>query len=91
MKFSAPRLIGSVPFVCVGLLLLIASLYQIHSPHGWLIVIAYWPVYLVGLIAVVVSVLKYRNWWVLLTLPILALPLILGGALLDECSRGNCL
>ena len=50
-----------------------------------------WMVALAGIGCLVLALVQTRRWWLLLSSPILATPLILIGMLAYECGRGNCL
>jgi hypothetical protein len=49
------------------------------------------PLQVFGLLMLAISLYRYRYWWLLLTLPVLAFPLTLWGTLLFQCLNGNCL
>ena len=51
---------------------------------GWIIAVA-------GLGCLYVALRRGRKWWLLIFLPLVSSPLIVWGALLYECGRGNCL
>jgi hypothetical protein len=51
---------------------------------GWMVAVA-------GIGCLVLALVQTRRWWLLVFLPILAIPLIFVGMLLYECGRGNCL
>jgi hypothetical protein len=88
LRLYAPALIAlAIP---VGFLL-----WQFTFQYGWLEMavngaIIFWPAVLVWLIALIVA-LRRRHWWALLSAPLALYPIIGVGALLYQCSRGNCL
>jgi hypothetical protein len=75
----------------------VLPLWQAVTEYGWLGVAGgrfsflFWAIILVWIICVV-WVLRWRKrWWVLLTAPIVLYPLVMFGALLVGCARGDCL
>ena len=58
---------------------------------GFVGLLTSYPVQLVGLLCLGLSVWKTRRWWMLWFAPVLVAPLAMWLLLLVQCSRGNCL
>ena len=76
-----------IPLICALALILVG----LFSTYGWLYTIMYWPVAIIGIIALVIAIRKNSDWWLLITLPVFLYPLIMGALVLYSCSQGNCL
>jgi len=75
----------------------VLPLWQAVTEYGWLGVafgrrsLLFWAAVVVWIVCVV-CVLRWRNrWWVLLTAPIVLYPVVMSGALLGACVKGDCL
>ena len=79
--------IAAFPVACSLVLIVVGA----TSGVGWIETVIWWPVSVVGIIAMVFAIWRYRQWALLLVMPVLAFPLIAGSLLLYECSKGNCL
>lgn len=75
----------------------VLPLWQAMTEYGWLgiafgrLSLLFWAVVLVWIVSVVCVLRWQRRWWVLLTAPIVLYPVVMSGALLGACTRGDCL
>ena len=58
---------------------------------GWIIVFAFWPIYLIGLISLMIAVKQGASKLLLLVLPIFVVPAGMGAMLILACAQGDCL
>lgn len=75
----------------------VLPLWQAVTEYGWLGVafgrlsLLFWAIVLLWILSVVCVLRWRRRWWVLLTAPIVLYPVVMSGALLGACARGDCL
>ena len=68
--------------------------WQSSFEYGWLEMATKWPFW-IGTLAWVLLTIRgirqHRQWWILITSPLVLGPAFLGGSLIAACVQGNCL
>ena len=73
-------------FTAIGVLI-----YGWNAEYGWFETAFFWPVHLLGLTLVAVSIAKGAPRLLAIITPVFLIPLGMGAMLLYACSQGDCL
>jgi len=84
------RQLGWPALASLFCVLITAALIALDRRDGSLLLGSF-PLQVLGLVLIGVSIAQARHWWLLILAPILAFPLLLWISLLYQCSQGNCL
>jgi hypothetical protein len=91
-KASAANWLTAVAVAIAGAL----PVWQAVTEFGWLGIAfgrlspVFWAMILIYIVCVACVLWWQRRWWVLITAPIVLYPVLMAGAVLGSCARGDC-